>query len=335
MTAANSGATVRVSNLLPFCRKVQEELQHLSSQQAMGNASWLEDKSITAMQMKIQSKVKRLKDALKKKGCAVSRLPLPSYRAYLWLNFLEEKAHLEQHLRALREFRSVAQEALQNQAVIGRLMNPVVKIDIFYLPYIYQTKKQAGSMQLSIHEALINAPREMKKELALAALRGSKPALRNLRRYCASREYYQMENLMRGRQPAQGSSPRGRQVDLEEVFEKVNRDYFQGLLEKPQLCWSIRRTYRRLGTYSAQLDQVTISRTLDTLEIPSYVIEYIMYHELLHKKLGVQRANSGKRNHTKAFKELEKHFRHYQEANQYLRTLTPNPRKSIFKMRMR
>lgn len=327
--------TVRVSNLLPFCRQVQEELHKLSEEQAIENTSGVDEYSIRPMLEKIRRKVKRLKNALKKKGIPPSRLPLPSYRATLWLNFLGEEAQLQQHLSALREYRSIAQEVLQNPAGIGRLLNPVLEINIFCLPYIYQTKKQGGRTQLSIHEALINAPRKVKIDLTLAALKGSKPALRNIRKYCSSREYYQMENLIRGSQQAQGSSPHGKQVDLGQVFEKVNRDYFRGQMERPQLSWSVKRSYRRLGTYSAQLDQVTVSRTLDNMEIPAYVIEYIMYHELLHKKMGVQRANSGKRNHTKAFKELEKQFEYYEEANQYLKTLAPKARRGIFRLQLR
>ena len=335
MTSMRTTSTVRVSNLLPFCREVQQELVVLSSRESNENVSRLEDHSIQALLVKIRRKVKRLKNALKKKGIPASRLPLPSYRATLWLNFLGEEAHLRQHLNALREYRSVAQEVLSSQAGIGRLLNPVVEVNIFCLPYIYQTKKQGARTQLSIHEALINAPRKIKIDLALAALKGSKAALRSIRKYCSSREYTQMENLIRGNHPAQGSSPRGKQVDLGQVFEKVNKDYFRGQMEQPQLSWSVKRTYRRLGTYSAQLDQVTVSRTLDNREIPVYVIEYIMYHELLHKKLGVQRANSGKRNHTKAFKELEKQFNYYEEANQYLKTLAPKARRGIFRLRMR
>lgn len=335
MTTTRQSATVRVSNLLPFCRQVQEELQEWSSREPIENTSRMEHAAMQAMLEAIRGKVKRLKNALKKKGIPPSRLPLPSYRATLWLNFLQEETNLQQHLTALKEYRSVAQEVLQNQAGSSRLMNPKLEINIFCLPYIYQTKKQAGSIQLFIHEALINAPREIKKDLALAALKGSRPALRNIRRYCSSREYYQMENRIRGSQQAQGSPPRGKEVDLEKVFEKVNRDYFQGQLEKPQLSWSVKRSYRRLGTYSAQLDQVTVSRALDNREIPAYVLEYIMYHELLHKKLGVQRANSGKRNHTKAFKALEMRFKNYEEANQYLKSLAPKPHRGVFKMRRR
>ena len=332
MTASHT-TTVRVSNLLPFCRQVQEELHKLSEQPSIDDISGMDEHSIQLLLEIVRRKVKRLKNALKKKGIPASRLPLPSYRAYLWLNFLQEEAHMRQHLSALREYRSIAQEVLENPAGIIRLMNPVLEINIFYLPYIYQSKKEGGRNQLSIHEALINAPRKVKIDLALAALKNSKPALRNLKKYCSSRDYYQMENLMRGSQQAQGSSPRGRQVDLAEVFEKVNRDYFRGQLEKPQLSWSVKRSYRRLGTYSAQFDQVTVSRTLDNMEIPAYVIEYIMYHELLHKKVGVQRANSGKRNHTKAFKDLEKQFKYYEEANQYLKTLAPKARGGIFRKR--
>ena len=314
---------------------MQEELHKLSEHTSIENASGMEEHSFQMLLEKIRRKVKRLKNALKKKGISPSRLPLPSYRAYLWLNFLGEEAQLRQHLSALRDYQSIAQEVLQNQAVIGRLMNPFLEVNIFCLPYIYQTKRQGGKTQLSIHEALINAPRKVKIDLALAALKGSKPALRDIRKYCSSREYYQMENLIRGSQQAQGSSPRGRQVDLGQVFDKVNQDYFRGQLERPQLSWSVKRSYRRLGTYSAQLDQVTVSRTLDNMEIPSYVIEYIMYHELLHKKVGVQRANSGKRNHTKAFKDLEKQFKYYEEANQYLKTLAPKARRGIFRLQLR
>ena len=334
MTAAHT-TTVRVSNLLPFCRQVQEELHKLSMQPSIENTNGFDEYSIRPILEKIRRKVKRLKNALKKKGIPPARLPLPSYRAYLWLNFLGEEAQLRQHLVAMREYQSIAQEVLQNPAGIGRLLNPVLEINIFCLPYIYQTKKQGGKTQLSIHEALINAPRKVKIDLALAALKGSKPALRDIRKYCSSREYYQMENLIRGNQQAQGSSPRGKQVDLGQVFEKVNREYFRGQLEQPQLSWSVKRSYRRLGTYSAQLDQVTVSRTLDNMVIPSYVIEYIMFHELLHKKVGVQRANSGKRNHTKAFKELEKQFEYYEEANQYLKTLAPKARRGIFRSQLR
>lgn len=335
MTTSRSSTTVRVSKLLPFCREVQAELQHLTSQIGAERARGREEPPLQNLLEKIRRKVKRLKNVLKKKSVTPSRLPLPSFRAFLWLNFLQEEAQLRQHLSAMGEYRQIAQEVLNSQVGIGRLMNPVLEINIFCLPYIYQTKKQTGSIQLSIHEAMINAPRKVKIDLALAALKGSKPALRNVRKYCSSREYYRMENLIRGSQKAQGSSPRGSQVDLRQVFEKVNQDYFHGQMEQPQLSWSVKRTYRRLGTYSAQLDQVTVSRTLDNREIPAFVIEYIMYHELLHKKLGVQRANSGKRNHTKAFKELEKQFKYYEEANQYLKTLAPKPRKGIFRMRMR
>jgi hypothetical protein len=55
-----------------------------------------------------------------------------------------------------------------------------------------------------------------------------------------------------------------------------------------------------------------------------------MYHELLHKKMGVKRANSGKHNHTKIFKELERQFKFYAQANDFINQLAHTKKLKIF-----
>ena len=308
---------IRTGKLLPFCRQIQLELQKSSIQLCFTES---EDKAahdtlfISQVTQQIRQNLAEIKKVLKKKDIPASRLPLPSYRAFLWLSFLEDEAHLRQHLVALREFNLLADEVLSTVCSLNSLPHPSIEINIYCLPYIYQTKVHKNRVQLSIHEALIAAPAKIKKDLLLAAFKSSQPARKSLKKFCSSQAYYQTEELIRGGQRAQGSSPQGICIDLNQVFEKVNCDYFQSKLEKPLLSWSRRKSRRRLGTYSAQLDQVTINRTLDRDDIPSYVIEFILYHELLHKKVGVQRANSGKHNHTNTFKELEKRFKYYEEA---------------------
>ena len=62
-------------------------------------------------------------------------------------------------------------------------------------------------------------------------------------------------------------------------FQRVNEHLFSGIMEQPNL--KIGRGINRLGTYEYATDTVTISSIL--LE-HSALMDYVMYHELLHKK---------------------------------------------------
>jgi hypothetical protein len=205
---------------------------------------------------------------------------------------------------------------------LSRYHGHQMNLTIFYIPYIYRAQIKGRMIDLTIHEAMITAPTEIKRDLLLAALDANKTSLKRIKKYCSSVPYHRMETIIRGVTSAPGSSPIGKNVDLNLVFERVNQEYFHGNLEKPLLTWSQKKSYRRLGTYAAQTDTVTISRTFDHARCPDYAIDFIMYHELLHKKLGVKKANSGKHNHTKTFKEFEKQFRFYAKANDFINHIT-------------
>ncbi len=87
---------------------------------------------------------------------------------------------------------------------------------------------------------------------------------------------------------------------LEQSFFRVNESFFDGLIEQPNLV--LGKGLRTLGHYDYGSDTVTISEHLfDDYEL----LDYVMYHELLHKK---HKFTSGGRHHTKAFKEDEAKF---------------------------
>src|SRR3989338_6009046 len=92
---------------------------------------------------------------------------------------------------------------------------------------------------------------------------------------------------------------------LEESFNKVNEKYFFGLLERPNLVWG-NFSLRKLGHYEYGSDTISISRVFRNSDMD--ILDYVMYHEMLHKK---HKFNSkGMRNfhHTKEFKSSEKKF---------------------------
>jgi len=102
----------------------------------------------------------------------------------------------------------------------------------------------------------------------------------------------------------------------------VNKDYFAGKMPKPKLCWSPVRARRIVGTYEEQRDRIVFTRRLDAKRIPEYVLDFVMYHELLHKALGTRRGENGKRRmHGPEFRRLERRFPRYREAEEWLTRL--------------
>ncbi len=92
---------------------------------------------------------------------------------------------------------------------------------------------------------------------------------------------------------------------LAESFARVNDLYFDGIIEQPNLVWG-QSSFRTLGHYAYTTDTVTISSILR--EDPE-LLDYVMYHELLHKKLKFDHSTGRSRYHTREFKREERRFR--------------------------
>ncbi|PKK85769.1 MAG: hypothetical protein CVT48_04025 [Thermoplasmata archaeon HGW-Thermoplasmata-1] len=129
----------------------------------------------------------------------------------------------------------------------------------------------------------------------------------------------------RGRKRMNGTA--GAHYDLDILFDGINVCYFGGELPKPKLTWSARRTYRSFGHHDPAMETIVISRTLDDGSVPLFVVEYVLYHEMLHKKLGHIYSNSDSGSprrmvHTREFREEEKKFEKYEEAVKTLQRLS-------------
>jgi predicted metal-dependent hydrolase len=120
----------------------------------------------------------------------------------------------------------------------------------------------------------------------------------------------------RGRKQLNGAV--GKAYDLEKIFAHLNRRYFDNALSSPALSWSTRRTKRILGHHDAVHNAIIISRSLDQESVPSHVVEYVMYHEMLHIKHKPRIANGRRMLHTSAFRSDEKQFAQYDEAIKWL-----------------
>lgn len=113
----------------------------------------------------------------------------------------------------------------------------------------------------------------------------------------------------------------GMRRNLAESFERVNRSYFNDSMNRPRLAWSQTFTFRKFGHYDRTHDAVVVSMSLDRKDVPEYVIDFIVYHELLHKKLGSRWRNGRNFSHTSDFLRKEKQFRQYHESKAILNKL--------------
>ncbi len=92
---------------------------------------------------------------------------------------------------------------------------------------------------------------------------------------------------------------------LEESFNRVNEKYFYNLLEKTNLKWG-NASLSKLGSYEYGTDTIMISKVLDDAD--RELLDYIMYHEMLHKKHQFTKRGSRNYHHTTEFKNKEKEF---------------------------
>jgi predicted metal-dependent hydrolase len=92
---------------------------------------------------------------------------------------------------------------------------------------------------------------------------------------------------------------------LKESFERVNDKYFYGTIEMPNLEFG-KMAKRTLGSYHFHTDTVTISPLL--AGAGPELLDYIVYHELLHKKLKFNTSGLRTSYHSSEFKKREKSF---------------------------
>lgn len=113
---------------------------------------------------------------------------------------------------------------------------------------------------------------------------------------------------------------------LEESFERVNQRYFYGLIEKPNLKFG-KASSTKLGSYEYGSDTIIISNIFRDYQ---ELLDYIMYHEVLHKKHKFYNKNGRSYHHTKEFKKREKEFEDPEIEKKLNFFLTKHKIKNIF-----
>jgi hypothetical protein len=273
------------------------------------------------LRSQVGSAAQAVEAACSRRGIRLQDLPAPTRRAALWLDYLKDPQALALHLQGLERLERFARQAVKGKIPVRvALANPAA---------LYRMDNNGRSLALTVHEGFAGAPDEVLEALAGITLsRRSARRSQVIRAYAAGEEFLQISRKLAAGSKDGHPAAAGKDVErLVEAFERINREYFGGSLAQPALAWSRGLTYREFGQYQPASDRVSISRSLAAPSVPGYVLDFVMYHELLHKKLGVKIVGKRHYAHTAEFHREEKRFPRYEEAktcmNELSRKLAP------------
>ena len=206
---------------------------------------------------------------------------------------------------------------------------PELKVELFAFANVNNTiRLRNGKLLVRLSDLLEGAPETVLRAIAhiLLAKMYRRPIDRGhaarYRKYVGSHEIVRKAHLvrqMRGRKMLR--PPRGHYYDLDAIFEELNTHFFHGLMARPRMSWSQTKTRRILGHYDPAHNAIIISRIFDHPGVPRYVLDYIVYHEMLHLKHPVKLRGSRRCVHSAEFQAEEKLFHRVAEANAFLKRL--------------
>jgi len=113
-------------------------------------------------------------------------------------------------------------------------------------------------------------------------------------------------------------NPHGRFYNLQDIFNSLNRDYFDDRITalitwgKRSPRYAVRK--RTLGSYQKKTNTIRINPILDRRKVPRYGIAFVVYHEMLHADIGTAVKNGRRSIHSQEFKNREHAYRNYDKA---------------------
>jgi hypothetical protein len=226
--------------------------------------------------------------------------------------------------------------------------------DVVFYPYAslsHTIRLRDERAEARLSDLLRGAPLEVQEAAAAILLakmyrmRLPRPLAETYRRFAESAGVHRrMDRLRRRRGRRTHTGAQGRAHDLRGLFDRLNAEYFSGLLPATDIGWSKQTWKRQLGVFDPGLQHIVINRRLDHRQVPEHVVGYVVYHEMLHLERALPRmqrdthrgsagilpavssllGSTAQPNrchlglHTPEFRRAEKRFREYGRARRFL-----------------
>lgn len=286
-----------------------------------GDALLIRSEEFQKLLKKITDEAEELDRICRKHGATPANLAAPSRRVYCWLKFLSIEDNLKAHLESLQIARRLAQQ------LPAPYKNITIEVWMLNMQALYRVRTSRNHILIKCSEGFLNAGEAVWKDmLERIFLRKDSRSQGAMAEYVTSEDFsgvlFEMESFVED----EGNSAKGHAHNLDASFARVNQRYFNGAMPKPLLKWNRLLTVSKMGHYHSLRDTVMLSLSLDHPEVPQFVIDYVMYHELLHKKHGETVVNGRRFVHHSEFRNEEKKFTQYSAAIDFLNQLSRKQR---------
>lgn len=278
------------------------------------------------LKQKLGERTTQIEQLCTAQGATPGNLTPQSQQIYGWMKFLQQEDHLHLHAHAARQTKARVEQILANP-LPGRKAQQFKALEHLRLEFapmsaLYRCQFKPPHLKIKINEGFILAEPEVIQAVLDSILLGKTPETTTIMtEYSLSEEFSELLLALDLMVEDLRDTAQGNVHNLDDVFARVNQVYFNQNLEKPRLAWSKVYSNRKFGHYEPSRDRVVISLSLDTDQLPKDVIEFVMYHELLHKVHGGRTQNERRRVHTPEFRRDERQFKNYSQALRQLEQL--------------
>jgi hypothetical protein len=180
-------------------------------------------------------------------------------------------------------------------------------------------KREKGLFRLRLHHMFLQAEPEVVRAIGHYVAHNDREASRLLGRFIDIHQR-KIRRARRACKPATVTiETRGEVHDLQDIYEVLNRRYFDGAIDA-RITWGQRlqpggrrkrRNSIKMGSYSVEDRLIRIHPSLDRPFVPRLFVEWIVFHEMLHQKHDIPIVGGRRQFHTPEFLAEEATFEHY------------------------
>lgn len=253
---------------------------------------------------------------IERTGLSADRLTQSARDGRAWLALLAQREHFKRYVRAVDLAERAMRQALEQYRSV---LKPPVRVWFQPMRPPAKARQERGGCLLQCRTAIIGFD-EAGFAAVAEVLVGPRRRDETLHQAVLGPAYQAIDAELE-RLAGAVRQTAGAHHDLDDAFDRVNARYFNGNMQRPRLVWSRRLTRRKFGHYDHAHDTVMVSATLDQPQVPEFVVDYLVYHELLHKHHGIRWQNGRAHAHTSAFRSDERQFERFAEADEVLQQL--------------
>lgn len=214
--------------------------------------------------------------------------------------------------------RAYARASEWSRQLGSRLGRPVRLVITDNRSTMLSAKPKEGRLELRMHHMFLSAGAEVLDAVAAYVGKSDAQAAKRIDRFIAEHRDTKVASMVEDRLlRAQGDVH-----DLQVMMDDLACRHFGGPLDV-RITWGRRVKPKRgqrsiqLGTYLPRERLIRIHPALDQPWVPSFFVEAVVFHEMLHHDMPAVVQNGREHHHTAAFRKRERAFEFHAAARQW------------------